>query len=152
MNGQVQGYVTTLKIMFIGLFTGPILFLGVCFMLQAGRQPVEQEMSSPLFFIALGFATIGIIGSRALYASRISKLQALDNTQQKLDGWKTTFIIRAAMIEGPTLLAIVGFFLEEQRVFVFLALVLMFFQALNFPTKSKIQSDLNLSETETKEL
>lgn len=152
MSTLAPGYLKTLQIMFMGLFTGPILFLGVCFMLQAGSQPVEQEMSSPLFFIAIGFATIGIIGSRAMYASRISKLQALESTQQKLDGWRTTFIIRMAMIEGPTLLCVVGLLIEEQRVFLFLALVLLFFQALNFPTKSKIQSDLNLSETETKEL
>ena len=57
-----------------------------------------------------------------------------------------------AMVEGPTLLCVVGLLIEEQRVFLFLALVLLFFQALNFPTKSKIQSDLNLSETETNEL
>ncbi len=152
MTTQVNGYLKTLQILFIGLFIGPILFLGVCLFIQSGNQPVEQTGQSPLFFIAIGFATIGIIGSRAMYASRISKLQALDNTQQKLDGWRTTFIIRMAMIEGPTLLSVVGLLIEEQRVFLFLALVLLFFQALNFPTKSKIQSDLNLSETDTKEL
>ena len=152
MTTQVNGYLKTLQIIFIGLITGQILFLGVCLFLQSGNQPVEQTMNSSLFFIALGLATIGIIGSRAIYSSRINKLQTLENTQQKLDGWRTTFIIRMAMLEAPTLLCVVGLLLEEQRVFLFLALVLLFFQALNFPNKNKIQSDLNLNETETNEL
>lgn len=148
-NGN-NGYLKSLQIVFFSLLMGPILFLGVCLFLQNGSPHVEQTTDSSLFFIALGFATVGIIGSRTIYNTRISKLKLLSDAEDKLNGWRTTFIIRLALIEGPTLFCVVGLLLEEQRVFLFLAIVLIAFQALNFPTRNKIQEDLNLNETEIK--
>jgi len=148
MTTQVNGYLKTLQILFIGLFTGPILFLGVCLFIQSGNQPVEQTGQSPLFFIAIGFAVIGIMGSRALYSSRIAKIQEMDNVKQKLENFRTAFIIRLALIEGPTLLCIVGLLVEEQQIFLYVAIVLILAQALNYPTKSKVANDIQISEAE----
>jgi len=149
ITGQ-STYLRALQIIFFGLFTGPILFLGVVLFLQSGTQHVEQTINSSLFFIAMGLASAGIIGSRAYYNNQKSKLKALANVNAKLDGWRTTFIVRVAIMEAPILLCLVGLLLEYQRVFLVLAVVLTAFQALNFPKRDTVQRDLALTDEEMK--
>ena len=65
--------------------------------------------------------------------------------------WRTAFIVRVAMIEGPALFCVVGLFLEEQRVFLVSFIVLTAFQALNYPSKNRVIDDLQISDADLEE-
>ena len=66
--------------------------------------------------------------------------------------YRSACILQWALIEGPCLFCIIGFFLTGNYAFMALAGVLIILFAMQSPTKAKVMLHLNLSEQEIEEL
>jgi hypothetical protein len=135
----------TLSIIFFALLTGQVLFALVVFSLAKHPHFTLTADNDPLFFISpiltISSAIAGIFVSRQI----IAKLAEKETLAQKLAGYQTAIIIRAALSEGPAMLCIVSFMMRENFLFLVIAgLNILYFISFR-PSRRKMEEDLNLS-------
>lgn len=139
-----NNFLQSMRIIFIGILMGPLLFLGVVMMLQQGHPRTLMGAESPLLYVVILAATAGVISSNMLYRMRVPGIKSLPENTSKLAAWRTLFIIKIAIIEGVTLLTIVSLMLNEGDIYLYIAVALLGLQTLNFPTANTIQNDCEI--------
>ncbi len=81
---------------------------------------------------------------------QIREMQA--GVKEKFEQYRAASILQWALIEGPALFSIVGFFLTGNYAFLALLLAIIFLFAMTAPSKLKIQLQLQLNEADLEEL
>lgn len=95
------------NILFLSMLMGQVLMLGVIYF---GLGVTHQ---GDIFAMIVPFVILGGIGAAYfIYQSRKAQGAELDDIDEKIVHYRSSFILRAALIEGPTLLGIVGYFLD----------------------------------------
>ena len=74
------------------------------------------------------------------------------NTKEKFLLYRAASILQWALLEGPSLFCILCFFLTGNYAFLALAIAIMFLFILMAPSKNKIVTQLQISESEIDEL
>lgn len=82
-----------------------------------------------------------------LYKKAISSLVDKSSLKGKLTGFQTAFIMKLALLEAPSLLGMMAFFLTENLFYLIFVGVLMIYFFLERPTKARIINDLELNES-----
>lgn len=93
-------------------------------------------------------ATIGGVGfGLFFFAKKIKEMQMIEglSVNEKINHYRTALIIKLALMEGPCLLSIVGLFLTGNISFLFLAIALILFFALQRPTVMAMTTLLRVS-------
>ena len=137
-------FLNTVRILFIGIFLAPLMFLGVILFTQSGQEKPLTVANDPFFFIVVIMSVGAIIASTMLYKKRLPAIQEMTDTAAKLNAWKSLLIIKLAIIEGVTLFAVVVLQIQLANIYLFIALALSAYQLTNIPTEEKIKTDCNL--------
>lgn len=144
----------TLQIIHLALCGGVFLFAMVTIFLNRDMMffdahPATSAPFNPIFPI-VGLITIS--ASIFFFRNLISKIDKKESTEIKINMYQSAFIISGALLQGGTLLNIIGFFLTHNSFFLIFALANFIFLALTRPTKSKLISSLELQYPDTEDL
>ncbi|MBC8045896.1 MAG: hypothetical protein H7Y00_03825 [Fimbriimonadaceae bacterium] len=143
----------TMNIIHGAMVTGMILFFAVLVFLQSGLPSAETDFSSPLMYVAIFLTVFALAFNFLIYPGRIEKVKTGNSSAHgKVTNWKTIFLIRCAITEGAALFCLAGMFVEESAVFMYLFFALLVLFISFFPSRNKIQSELELSSEEVAEL
>lgn len=144
-------YLKSNIILFLALLLGQVLFLVAASFIakNIGFQNTLVEFDSNILLLISGFfGILCLLLGYSVFKRNNEKLRTIPDLAEKLTTYRTFLIINYALIEFPAFLAIVLFMLTGNKLFVILAVLLIFYLSRNKPTKEKLYIDLNLSENE----
>ena len=152
MNNQdVATAFKQLNIIYLALITGQLAFASVVYFLSMDEEASGDDLGVLKFIVPiLSLVTIGV--SYFIYNKLIQKGQAIEGLGEKLAHYRTTNIIRWALVEGGNLFAIVIFLISgETYLLMFFALGFVVFLMYR-PSKDGFISNYNLSGSERLEV
>ncbi len=145
---HAKGYLNTLYIIFFALVFGQVMFGFVAFFFQSTQQVHEStsDLNSLLLYIVPFLVLAGIISSIFFYRSKLRSIRASSSLHQKLVDYRVSMIVKFAMLEVPSLVAIVAYLLTANIIFLGLAGIVILNFILERPSVRKLTLDLELSQ------
>lgn len=148
---QQQNTLKSLQVLHKAMLLGQVLFAAVVLFLKYSGSFTSSfshlDKTLQVFAVAISFAGF-FIGS-ALFKKKVQQARDLSaDIKTKAAAYRSASIIQWALLEAPCLFCIICFLLVGNYAFIALAAVLMFWFALNAPSKIKIMMLLRLSEEE----
>lgn len=150
MQQQNIGYFKALSVLFTAFLAGQLIFTALAFYLvNSGSFPASSSELQDIFFImAPALIIAGRLIGNVLYKKKIQQAQNLTTTAPKLDIYRSAFIVRCALLEGPILFAIIAFMLTHTiELLAFVAGGIFLFFLLK-PNKDKIAAELQIAADE----
>jgi protein-S-isoprenylcysteine O-methyltransferase Ste14 len=153
VNQTPQAAFKATQIIHLALIAGQLMFAFVAFFSPAKFNNNHNSQSSDVFiWLAPLLAAAGILAGQWLFRQKISASAQQETLKQKLTLYQTAMISRDAMLEGPSLFAIVSFMLTRNLFFLWLSAPIVLYFLYLIPTKEKLGYDLGLSDEEKMEL
>ena len=143
-------YFNGLTVFHATLLIGQVLFGVVAFYLNSNVL-VKEDMEdlNKIFQIVVPiFIISGLLGSKLLTKIRIKSIKEKTELKEKLGDYRVTLIIKFALLEGPSLFALVCYFLTANYFFLELAGLIIMAFLVNRPTRHKVVIDLELNHAE----
>lgn len=150
MQQTTKAYLTSLSIIHTALIMGQLLFAGVTFYLNnSGQYMPDKSLNTVFMLVVPGLVIVGIVASNALFSSRIKNIKEKQDFSAKLEAYRSVSIMRWALLEGPSLFAIICYFLTGNNKFLLMAGILIVIFVLKRPSKDKLVQDLELNQAES---
>jgi hypothetical protein len=148
-----SNFFKTLKIIHLAMLAGLAAFAVVIFFLTQDTQFFSLTPQDDFFALVVPIVLFsGIIMSSVIYKKFVSKGKTAKDLPAKTSIYLTSNIIRYALIEGPVLLALVIFNLNNNLLFLALAGIgILYFLSVK-PNPAKISRELDLTYEEKAEL
>jgi hypothetical protein len=134
-----SAYFRTLGLLHLALIMGQIVFALMAFVVKLigayDTAALAPELYNILLYLAPGTAVLGIGTSWLVFSSRVKSLRSLSNPADQYTGYRSACILRYAILEAPSLVALVCFILTGDYLFLTIPafIILVFF--LIRPTK-----------------
>ncbi|HTF81940.1 MAG TPA: hypothetical protein VL947_09450 [Cytophagales bacterium] len=142
-------YFNTLSLIHIALLLGQLAFAVVVYVMHADKSPEETTQDPGVYRILVpSLAVFGFIASTFLPEARLKSLRGSKDLGYKLAGYRTMLIIKYALLEAPSLFALVIYLLTADYLFLGVASALIIFFIINRPSKDKLMSSLELDHVE----
>lgn len=138
-------FLLTTRIIFGGVFMGPIIFIVVVLSMQSAIDRPFSLENDPFMYAVIGAATAAVVGSTMLYRLRLPAAKAQADTTTKLAEWRKLFIIKLAIVEAAIMFSVVALLVQEADIYLYVAAGLTAVQAMNFPLETTIQNELDIS-------
>ena len=145
------GYIKALQIMFKALLAGPLVLAAIAILLysQKGLTSLVDKRTGNVFMYVAIIITISCVAmSYKLFSQKLEEAKQQSDLTEKLNGYRAAFITQLGLCEGPSLFAVICYFLTGNVAL----LVILAFALLNFgriyPTKQKITQQLELDNQE----
>jgi hypothetical protein len=152
---QKQNGLKMLNIMHKVLLMGQVFFAAICAFIVYTKTilPPAKEQEKILQVAALIITVTGILAGISLFKKKMMQIREIQtNTKDKFLLYRAASIGQWALLEGPSLFCIICFFLTGNYAFLALAIPIMFLFILMAPSKNKIVTQLQISESEIDEL
>ena len=152
---QKQNGLKMLNIMHKALLMGQVFFAAICGFIVYTKSilPPAKEQEKILQVAALVISVTGIFAGMSLFKKKMMQIREMQtNTKEKFLLYRPASILQWALLEGPSLFCILCFFLTGNYAFLALAIAIMFLFILMAPSKNKIVTQLQISESEIDEL
>ncbi len=142
-------YFATQSLIHIALIVGQVLFAGVTFFLRS-NQSVEPdpELRQAFLYIVPVLAAAGIFASLQVFKLMVTKAKQQSSLGKKISAYGSAMIVRYAVLEAPSLFAIVAFFLTGEYFFLAISVLIIIFFFLVRPSREKLIEDLELNANE----
>ena len=140
-----------LHVLHKALLMGQVLFAAACVYIIYSKTvlPSAVEEEKLLQVVALILTAGGIYGGMTIFKKRLMLIREMQtDARQKFAEYRVASIIQWALLEGPSLFCIICFFLTGNYAFIALAVVIMFLFAAIGPSKNKILTQLQITESE----
>lgn len=138
-------FLLTTRIIFGGVFMGPIIFIVVVLSMQSAIDRPFSLENDPFMYAVIGAATAAVVGSTMFYRLRLPAAKAQPDTITKLAEWRKLFIIKLAIVEAAIMFSVVALLVQEADIYLYVAAGLTAVQAMNFPLETSIQNELDIS-------
>lgn len=145
-------YFTSLTIIHGAMLIGQVLFAAVAWFLNQDGPLGDTESVSVLRIVVPVALIGGLVGNQLFTRSRLPQLQEKDTLAEKLTGYRTLLITRYALLEGPTLLAIVTYLLGGELTVLLVAGAIIAYFALLRPTREGTIQALQLKGEEERQV
>jgi hypothetical protein len=151
-NITPKAAVKVLPIIHLALLTGQILFGIAVYNIIPSKGFSFDGSSNPFVYVSLALTFGGFTAGNILFTQLIKKIVPESTLSKKIATYQAAFIIRAALLEAPSLFSIVAYMLSGNLFFLGVSgLIVLYFLSFR-PTKDKIINDLNLDYSEKTEL
>jgi hypothetical protein len=148
MNQQTNtGYFKAISVLFTALLAGQVIFLGFAVVLVfTGSFKSTMPQAENIFFILVPFLIIaGRISGTTIYKKKLQQALDAPTLAEKLNLYRSTFITRCALLEGPVMFAIITFLLTNRvELLLFAAGGLFLFYRLK-PVLEKVAGELQIA-------
>lgn len=152
-NQQYKDAVKFNQVIYFAILIGFLIFAGIGLVIRSAlSSPLDEPAIQVLNSIALLSLMVFIPLGFWMHNQRMKKIPADTELIVRLFYFRTSFIIKLALFETCGILGIVVMILGGQvQVLLQLGIVLVAF-LLNYPSKYKYKTELNLTEEEEKDL
>lgn len=137
-------FVQTLTMIYMMLLSGLLFFGALMFFQFKGDFTPSFDTSDTLLLIYPVIVIGAVLLSQFLSKKLLAEADKKPDLKSKLQSYQTATIIRLAILEGPAFFGLVMGLSSGNTTYVAIAGVLVFFMILNKPSRSKIESELNL--------
>jgi len=144
-----------LNILHKGLMMGQVFFSGICIYLVYTNTilPGAKELDKTLQVAALIITAGGIYGGMTFFKKKLLQIRTIQaDAKEKFALYRTACLIQWALLEAPSILCTICFFLKGNYAFLALVLVILFIFVMTAPSKLKMQLQLQISEAELEDL
>lgn len=144
-------YFKTVNLLFLALVAGQVVFALILFFLNKTQGKIAfitPEIHQTLVWIAPALAVTGIALGWLVFNTKLKSLQQKSNLAEKLKGYQSAMIIRFAFMEGPSLVALVFFYITGDYIFLAVSAFIILAFLFNRPSKSLISRHLQLHDDE----
>jgi len=147
---QPKSFLKTLGLLHIALCAGIGLFAAFV-ILQSEGFKVASDQSSPFIYIVPLIAMLGYFGNTFIYKNLIQNLPREEDLRKKLQRYQIANIIKYALIEGPAFLALGIYYIEQNALYLVIAICLLIYLIVQKPSFEKLKNELKLSLEDEKE-
>lgn len=136
------------------LIAGCIMLSTVLFFMVSQSQEFNkpENFSNSIFmWISIGMAMGGYYVGNMLYQKKAEEGAALSSLNEKINAFKAAFLLKAALLESPTLVAIIFMFVNRNVYFLMIAGILLIAQYFNRPTNERLFQDFKVNSTQKQE-
>lgn len=148
---QTSGaYFSSLLIVFYGLILGQVVFGLISFFLVNTNNFKSDgaALSSVFIYIIPVFALGGFILSSLIFKNRLKAIDRRSGLMNKLADYRAALVVRYALLEGPSLFAIIVYLITGNTIFIlFSAFIVLYFLAIR-PNRDKAINDLDLDSND----
>jgi hypothetical protein len=150
-RGQTsKEYFKILNLLHTALLGTQLLFAVVAFYLHING-PLNNDSTefSNIFQFVLPVVIVGaVLGSAMLFKAQLKSIKAKPELKDKLNDYRSALLIKYAMLEAPSMFAIVCYLLTANFIFMgFAGLIIVVF-LLNRPLPENTANDLELNQTD----
>lgn len=126
----------TINILHIAMCLGVVLFLAVFRYLVKQDTTVapEKNIIFEILGIAIGF--VCVMAARLLFFSRTKAALTVSSLKEKIDIFRSAFIIQMALLEGAAFINIVFYYLTKDDLHFFISLGILLLMIVRRPTRS----------------
>lgn len=150
-RGQTsKEYFKLLSLLHTSLLGAQLLFAVVAFYLNMNGQFSNDagEFNDIFQFIVPVVIVGAVLGSTMLFKAQLKSIKAKPELKDKLNGYRSASLIKYAMLEAPSMFAIVCYLLTANFIFMgFAGLIIVVF-LLNRPLPENTANDLELNQAE----
>ena len=148
----MKAILQSLTLLFWALFLSPLVFLVFIILMNSQEVDISIDPSSNslLVYLALGYVPLAIFMAGYLSQNRYQAIDINLDLIDKLEAYRTAWIMGTAILEGSILFLLVVYFLTQQKLLIGAVALVWAFQYLRRPTSERISSDLKLSTEEKK--
>lgn len=139
-------YFRSLVMVYYGLLIGQVLFGFLSFFLVRTHilKSEGEDLSRIFIYIIPVFVLGGFIASNLLFKNRLKAIDQKSSLMIKLTDYHEALVVRYALLEGPTLFAIVVYMVTGNTLFIlFAAFIVLYFLTIR-PDREKAIRDLEL--------
>jgi len=136
------------------LMLGCVLMSGVIFQMiyqNPDFYNTENFYTSTLMYVAVAIAIGGYFFGNSLYQKKAEEGSKLRSLNEKIHSFRASFVAKAALLEGPTLICILFMFWEQNIYFLLFAIILLVAQYFNRPTNERFINDFKLTNAQKQE-
>src|SRR6266481_8276443 len=151
-NPSPQAAAKMLPMIHLALLIGQVLFGTVVYNITPQKGFSFDGSANPFIYLSLALAFGGFTAGNILFTKQLQKIEPESTLSQNLVTYQTAFIIRMALLEGPSLFSIVAYMLSGNLFFLAVFCLIILYFIFIRPTKDKIVNDLNLDYNEKAEL
>lgn len=154
-NGQTsKEYFSTMTIIHAGLLMAQVVFGVIAYFLKTNGmfQSNGDEVSGILMIIVPAVVVGGIAASYFISKQQIPGIKSGNDLKEKLAGYRRLLLIKLALLEMPTLFAIVCYLITGKFFCLALAGLGLAIFFINRPTLNGLAMDLELNPSERKTL
>ena len=125
----------SLKIIHIALCLGVfiILFLLRYLVKQDTNVVPNKDLIFETVGIAVGFTSV--LAARFLFFMRTKAALSVTSLKEKIDIFRSAFIVQMALLEGPAIINVVFYFITKNDLHFFIALGILLLMAFRRPTR-----------------
>jgi hypothetical protein len=133
-------------ILFLALLAGQIIFgLLVLFVVNNGKMQFSIPPATDVFLIVVPVMAITSVAAGIfIFKLQLKKIAEKESLPDKIQLYLSATIIRFALIEGPSLLAIVCCMLTNNLFYIAISFLLIVYMISLRPTNYRIDNDINL--------
>jgi hypothetical protein len=144
-----NNFLKPITLIYYALLAGQIMFMAVAYLLNSNQiSPTKHEMYDMFIIIVPIIIGSGLFLSNFIFKMLIGKIEQKTSIENKLMTYRSALIIKYALMEGPSLFAIVAFLISGNAIFLAFAAVMILAFILQRPNRDKIAQDLNLNGKE----
>lgn len=147
----MKNFLTTLKLIHGSLILGLLIFCGFAYWRNAGLETTSDLVSIFIYIVPLA-ATVVYFASTYIFQNTVQNINQNKSIQHKISIYQKALIIKYALLEAPTLLALLAYYLTGNALHLVIALCIIAYFISQRPTAEKLRTDLHLNREEQKEL
>jgi hypothetical protein len=153
-NLTSKQYFRQLNILHGALLSGLLIFLSLTMYLIGAGGFTDPNMSVDIIFIWLVPISLllGVFVSPVIAFRRIRKIDPMDELSGKLATYQSIVVVRAVLLEGPGLFAIIAIMITNNQMYMAYVVIVVIMLHMARPTKSRTIRELNLSDKEQEKI
>jgi len=141
-----------LIIMHTAMLLAQILFAAIAYYLKHNdTSDLDNDFDRKIQMILTGIAVFNVVAALFLFKKNMEKLKNIQELNEKILKYRQASIIKFALLEFATFVAIIGYFFTLGISFLVLAAVLIAFFALQKPTVLAMTNYLGVRENDLME-
>ena len=148
---QLNALLRILPLIHLSMVMGLVLFTSVVYWHNPN---FNTGMNSNDIFIYLVpvIAIIGYFASKSVFQNLLNTIARIGGIENKSGRYRRAAIIKYALLEGPAILALIGYYLKGNMLHLVIALCLIIYLFSQRPTRKRVIEDLKLTLEDQKEL
>lgn len=143
------------QIIWMAMLAGQVMIATIFIFLISGEEGrlSFSKFGDSIFMLVATVLTISCVFlSFYMYNKRKTEIPTLSDFEEKLAHFKSTFILRAALLEGSVLTCLVFMFMEKNLMYLLIALIPLCLFVMIRPTIDLFTHDYQLSNNERSQL
>ncbi|HLP53724.1 MAG TPA: hypothetical protein VK151_01795 [Fluviicola sp.] len=142
---KTDSFSTLLTVIFAGLMMGQLAFGAVAFFVL--KPPVVPSEDPMFLYLLIGLTAVGILAGFVFHSKMKSQIRNMENLDEKLAKYRSSAIIRMALLEGSNLFGIVAYLQTGNPIIMGITAGGMVIFATYIPLKTIVKKDLGYSNS-----